>query len=175
MLLAYEARVLEGGVKAVKRALESTARIPDLVYEQSARQVDAMSAEDAVRFAVAGALQRTASAVLGASVGLFIAPVPFLCCLTDQSERAALATFCVAILPKALWRVASSALEGHRPRLLAAMPFGVGLFAASAVGGWVVFMTPPEYLRGGLGVLLCSVGGLKAVGGAKAFRAVLRK
>ena len=155
-------------------ALAGTSRIPERVVEQCRQQYAEVTSDELARYALSGALGRTVSAVFGPSVGLFLAPVPLLTSLTGITERTALATFCVGILPKGLGVLLYNMLRGHTPRPLSAFPFAVGLMGASTVGGYVALMSPPEYIAAATGLLLCAAGGTKAAAGIRVVLAAAR-
>jgi len=167
-LSAHCTRAIVSLPMAVKSAVESAPGMPGLIYEQGQRQADAMTTEDAAWFAVAGGLRRMASGAMGPTIGLFVLPVPLLVACTGLDARAAFATFCMSVLPKASERIALRTLQGHRPRFLAVAPFAIGFLGASTVAGYAVLHTPHEYTGGALGVLYCCFGGMLLRKGMKA-------
>lgn len=153
---------IDGATSALKVCASNVTSIPRLVRDESAEQLEAFTLRDAAGYALAGVLRRFSSLIFGPPFGVFVAPVPLLTCLTDVGgERAALATACVALLPRAVHKLQGLVTGGTRPKLAATAPFVLGTVLVSTAASYAALSCKDEHLRFGLGGLLCLAGGVR--------------
>jgi len=153
---------IDGATSALKECASNVTSMPRLLRDESATQLETFTLRDAAGYALAGALRRSTSLIFGPPLGVFVAPVPLLTCLTDvEGERAALATACLALLPRAVHKLKGLVAGGTRPKIAATAPFVLGTVLVSTTASYVALSCKDEHLRFGIGTLMCLAGGVR--------------
>lgn len=153
---------IDGATSALKKCASNVTSMPRLVRDESATQLETFTLRDAAGYALAGALRRSTSLIFGPPLGVFVAPVPLLTCLTDVGgERAALATACLALLPRAVHKLKGLVAGGTRPKIAATAPFVLGTVLVSTAASYAALGCKDEHLRFGIGTLMCLAGGVR--------------